>query len=188
MMNNLETVGNAQISTSVFKYGTGSLYWNGTSGSLVTPTSPVYAMGSGPWTIEAWVYVTSTSGYRYIIDFRNGGGATSQLGMYFNNGTTTLNVFCGATNDSPSGSVSLNTWAHVAMVKNGSTVTVYINGTSTNSFTDTQDFSAATYVSIGHRYTIDQYFIGNIDDLRITKGYARYTSNFTPPTAAFPNQ
>jgi len=61
MMNDLETVGNAQISTSVVKYGTASMYFDGTGDYLTAPSNPAYNLGSGNFTIEFWVYPNTIS-------------------------------------------------------------------------------------------------------------------------------
>jgi hypothetical protein len=80
-------------------------------------------------------------------------------------------------------------WNHVAIVRNGSTWTVSINGTSvgTATYSGTVNIPIGP-LEIGWAGTTDSYFTGYIDDLRITKGIARYTANFTPPTAAFEDQ
>ena len=80
-------------------------------------------------------------------------------------------------------------WYHIAVVRNGSTVTIYRDGISVGSGSDTVSHnpSTATTLMIGGGSATgfnNFYFNGYLDDLRITKGYARYTSNFTPPTFA----
>jgi hypothetical protein len=161
----------------------GSGYFDGTGDYLVTSTNAAFAMSSGDFTVEAWVNVSSTTGYRYIFDFRDGSGAATNIYAYLNSGTMNLNVGVGTTDDSASGSITLGAWAHVALVRSGSTITVYINGVSTNSFSSSQNFSTSTAVTIGRRYTIEQYFIGYISNFRVVKGTAVYTANFTPPTS-----
>jgi hypothetical protein len=81
------------------------------------------------------------------------------------------------------GNLPLNTWAHLALVRNGSTTTLYLNGTSVASGTSTNPTDNTSPLQMG-----TSGFIGYINDFRITNGLARYTSNFTPPTAAFPTQ
>jgi hypothetical protein len=86
------------------------------------------------------------------------------------------------------GTLSATTWTHVALVRSGSTITFYISGTASGTLTNSANFgSNNTPYAGGNANTSPDYYNGYIDDLRITKGYARYTSNFTPPTAAFPN-
>jgi hypothetical protein len=85
-------------------------------------------------------------------------------------------------------SVPVTTWTHFALVRNGTDTDLYINGTSVIALTsDTTNYNTP-YIGIGGIYDNSSYLLnGYIDDLRITKGVARYTANFTPPTAAFPD-
>jgi len=86
---------------------------------------------------------------------------------------------------------SLSTWYHVALVRSGSTITMYVNGTSVGTYTYSTaltDKTAIVGTATDNRQTTNAWkFNGYIDDLRITSNFARYTSTFTPPTAAFPN-
>jgi len=83
--------------------------------------------------------------------------------------------------------VSLNTWNHVAYTRNGSTLTRYINGTANGTATWSANLTGSSFLIGGSTAGNVGYLTGNIDDFRITVGVARYTANFTPPTAAFPN-
>ena len=181
MMNDLETVGNAQISTSVKKYGTGSLYFDGTGDNLYTVNSGIPATGA--FTLEMWIYPTSTSGYQLIYSqFLSGNGGNFQLLWNDTASKFTVNDGSGLFLTSSS-TYSTNAWYHLAIVRSGSTFTMYVNGTSVASGTNSYSIlQAASY--IGTRSVSDGYFNGYIDDLRITKGYARYTATFTPPTSA----
>ena len=191
MLNNLETVANAQINTSVFKYGTGSVALNGTTDYL--NTSPAnqnsFAFGSGDFTIEMWVYATSVSGSRVIYDSypTSTGGFYPSIqmalsGQIFYN-TNTTSVISG-------GTLSTNTWYHIAVCRSGTSTKLFINGTQSGStYTDSNVYlnsSLRPYIGASG-YTGAAFFPGYIDDLRVTKGIARYTTTFTPPTAAFPN-
>ena len=187
MMNDLETVGNAQISTSVVKFGTGSLAFDGTGDYLTGKSNPIYAIGTANFTVEAWVYPTAFSAYRAVFDTRttlsNGGMdlglASSSAGVWGLYKGSAVTVVQSSTN------LTLNTWQHIAAVRSGSTVTLYLDGVSVGSATDAQDFTEQG-CHVGR--TFDNYtWSGYIDDLRVTRGYARYTTTFTPPTAAFPN-
>lgn len=186
MMNDLETSGTAQISTSVKKYGTGSVYFNG-SGALVAANTPNLRFGTGDFTIEFWVNQVALTGYQtvYSLNYVSGGGITIQSG----NGNGRWVVYIGSSSPvatETAATVSTGTWYHIAVVRSGSTVTIYRDGTSVATGTSSSDISNTTqplYIGTGSSYPLNGY----IDDLRITKGYARYTANFTPPTAAFPN-
>ena len=193
MMNDLETVGNAQISTSVVKYGTGSLYFDGGGDLLQIPYSPQFDLGAGDFTIEGWVYSQSEGG-KYFINV-NGSGPYGQVAMAVY-GTAKIEVDISTSNNgwaivysSPNNSFPLNQWNHVALVRSGSSFTLYINGTGYSVGTNASalyNYSGITCVGSGSPSSYN--FQGYIDDLRITKGVARYTANFTPPTAAFTDQ
>jgi Concanavalin A-like lectin/glucanases superfamily len=195
MMNDLETVGNAQISTSVVKFGTGSMYFDGASplDYIVGQVSPNLGFVTGNFTIEGWGYVTSTdSTYQCILSI----GAPVQIyarsatiEVYFNDtDDTSTYIVNGMTG--PASSVSANTWFHFAVVRNGTTFTAYVNGVAGTPVTgvSAQVALSATPLALGiYGPTTALPLTGYIDDFRITKGVARYTANFTPPTAAFPN-
>jgi hypothetical protein len=191
MMNNLETVGNAAVSTSVKKYGAASMYFDGTGDYLTVPSTPNLAFG-GNFTVEAWLYLNSypsTSAAMYVCDFRNGSTSNFGFGVIGSAGVAKPYAFVGSGPVDATGatSLSLNTWYHIAMVRSGSTVTYYLNGVSDATFT-TSFSQGATGVTVGARYTgATEYVAGYIDDLRITRGVARYTTTFTVPDQAFPN-
>ena len=86
--------------------------------------------------------------------------------------------------------MSVNNWYHLALVRSSGTTTIYVNGTSiVSTATVVNLFNATCSLIIGYNPIggTPDYVYGYIDELRITKGYARYTANFTPPTAAFFN-
>ena len=192
MMNDLETVGNAQISTSVVKYGTGSIYLDGTGDWLATPANPSLAFGTAPFTLEAWVYPTTLSGTKPILESRT--SASSPAGYaWLVNSSGYLNVYTnGGFLGASSSALTANVWTHVALVRTGTgtnQATYYINGTAAGTITMSGNFTDALTVEtkVGGSTSSGEVWIGYIDDLRITKGYARYTTTFTPPTVAFPN-
>jgi hypothetical protein len=85
------------------------------------------------------------------------------------------------------GNISATTWTHIALVRNGSTFTPYINGVAGTTTTSSATLTTSTLpFVIGATGVGTSPFNGYIDDFRMTRGYARYTSNFTPPTTAFP--
>jgi hypothetical protein len=183
--NDLETVGNAQISTTQSKFGGSSMYFDGTGDWLQIPASRNLEV-SGDVTIEFWVYWNSIGNIAMLFGW--GAGTTGKTFAYtYSDGR--IGVGINGTNEiaSAAGEATTGAWTHIAIVRNGSTTTIYKNGTSIASNT-----TAIWYASTG----TDAFYIAGsgsvtdtnayIQDFRITKGVARYTSNFTAPTAAFP--
>jgi len=193
--NTLETVGNAQIDTTTKKYGTGSMEFDGTGDYLALPGSDAFILGSGNFTVEGWAYFTTIGGAsvgRGLFQMSGTAGGftttlttTAAVGSRASDGKWELYGGGGAT-AAASATPSTNTWYHFALVKNGSNLTLYIDGVSTISKTDNTNYTGQ-YLVIGGYYTTTDVMAGFIDDLRITKGIARYTTTFTPPTEAFPN-
>jgi len=194
MMNNLETLGNAQVSTSVAKYGSGSLYFDGTGDYLSGPTTPTTALGSGAYTVEFWLYKDSTgSGERGIFQTQT----ASLYGLsIFADGTTIYvdertNSFDGS-NPRISGTISQDTWIHVAVCRQtgtSGTLRAFVNGTQIGSSvtSNLRNLTSTGPIVVGNTAVASNPLKGYIDDLRITNGYARYTTTFTAPTAAFSN-
>lgn len=181
-MNNFETVGDAKLSTQVVKYGNTSMYFDGT-GDNVTARNTI-PIGSGNFTVEFWVYPLSNSNTSFpgMFDCRNAGSDTNGFGLYYNGGSTFV-LRIGGDNFASSQTVALNQWSHVALCRVGTTMTCYINGISRISTTSSADFNRTVHY-VGS--TFDNYGLqGYIQDVRITRGVARYTANFTPPDTAF---
>jgi hypothetical protein len=182
MMNDLETVGNAQISTAQSKFGGGSLYFDGTGDWLKASTGRIADFGTGDFTIEAWVYLLSHDGDQSAV-FAGGLDFTSFTQPNVNidtTGTVNLNG-----NQPTSNALSLNTWTHIAVSRSSGTCRIFINGVQGSSASNTLNYNGiGCYVGVRVGGSVYGDINGYIDDLRITKGYARYTANFTPPTSA----
>jgi hypothetical protein len=195
MMNDLETVGNAQISTSVKKYGTGSMYFDGT-GDYLVPSAPssnvTLGLGSGDFTVEFWVYFIGGLGSDIVLfDGRplstNGAYPT----IYVNSSSQVSYVVSSADRITSASAFSTSTWYHIAVARSGTSTKMFVNGTQVGStYTDSTNYLSASRrptIAINGFNETAAPLNGYIDDLRITKGVARYVVNFTPPTAAFPN-
>jgi len=167
----------AQISTTQSKFGGASIALDGANDYL-SATSPDFAFGTGDFTIEAWIYTANVTDPG-IVATPNTNPGSWVFGL---DNANKLRWFGSVT----SGSVSSNQWTHVSVSRSSGTIRLFINGSVGSSVSDTTNYDE-TPVVIGTERTLQNYFNGYIDDLRITKGVARYTSNFTPPTAPFPD-
>jgi len=203
MMNDLETVGNAQISTSVSKFGGGSMAFDGTGDWLVTRYNPNLELGSGDFTVEAWVYFSTlpsnaaaaivsygdsdnTPRWLLYYDSRTGSANGLRFSVINGSGSAIILVEGGGTSG-----WAANTWYHVAVTRSGSSWKLFRDGTQTGStLTDSDSIPTASNngLVVGAEPNGGIPLTGYIDDLRITKGVARYTANFTPPTQAFPTR
>ena len=193
MANNLETVASAQVATSPVKYGSGSMYFNGTSDFLRIPNTQAFNFGSGNFTIEFWAFVTSMASEGCV--FHNVDADPNGVLVSVNAVTGKWRFYAGAggswfvTLDS-SVLITAGTWNHVACTRNGSTWTLWLNGVNTASATSSSNPSMDSNPAIIGRFTSStaNYFNGYLDDFRITTGVCRYFTTFTPPQQALPRQ
>jgi hypothetical protein len=180
--------GDAQISTVQSKFGGASIALDGTGDWLTTPSSNDFAYGAGDFTLEGWLNPSTTTAVdRVIWDQRV---TSSDAGIvFFIDPNGRLNSFQGTVLRANSGSLLLqsNTWQHFAYVRSSGVLYVYIGGQLGGSVSLTTSLASPGTVRIGVRNDNTLPYSGYIDDLRITKGVARYTANFTPPTAPFPD-
>jgi hypothetical protein len=199
--NDLGTVGDAQISTSVKKFGTGSMAFDGTGDYLSIPNSSLFDIGAGDFTIECWVNFiaipSSTNASTFASQWRTSSlnlgwffylyNISGTCGIYFSYSTTGTNQFDHSVN-LPS-NPSIGTWYHYAVCRSGSNLRFFVDGTQIGS---TQTLSATIFNSVAPIWIAAQnngspnyQLNGYLDDFRLTK-YARYTNNFTPPTSQLP--
>jgi hypothetical protein len=173
-------VGDAQISTAQSKFGGSSIEFDGSGDVLTIPANTAFNFGTGDFTIEAWVYHTGSTNQAIF--------SCSPCHFVYGIGGK-LRFFSASSPSVIDATVSYisNAWAHVAVVRSGTNVTLYQNGVSVGSGTSTRNYGGSSNVSIGAYVGTASFWDGYIDDLRVTKGVARYTSNFTPPTAPFPD-
>jgi hypothetical protein len=189
MKNDLETVGNAQISTSVKKFGTGSMALDGSGDYLLAPDNSELDFGTGNFTIEMWMYAQNLASIPML--FHKGSSGSNGWFCQTNASTLYFGQLDSARYSTWSVSLSNNTWYHIALTRIGSSLNVFINGVSQTAQTvsgadQSNDNASPLYIGViaGGTYALQGY----LDEYRITKGVARYTANFTPPTAAFPNK
>jgi hypothetical protein len=195
--------GNAQISTAIadpFGNSTrGVIAFDGTGDYCQLANNSAFQFGAGNFTIEYWFYPTSLSSVKQHLnpDITVSSNATQASYAIITNGTAVLYYFSSSgtawniANGVSAGTATLNAWQHLALVRNGNTITPYLNGTAGTTTTTSAslfNFSSALIIGWQANGGAGQEFNGYIDDLRITKGVARYTANFTPPTAQFPDR
>lgn len=181
--------GSIVISTSDKKYGSGSIVTTGSTTDYVAcPNSADFAFGTGDFTIESWVNVSNNTAANHICsNVTVGGGSTVYQFQVSNTGkirfaTETTQLLLGTT------TIPTNTWVHVAVTRSAGTLRCFYNGTLDGSVADTTNFSSTQGPDIcnGPGSRASSTGVVKVDDLRITKGVARYTSNFPAPPRELP--
>lgn len=184
---------NAKISTAQSKFGGSSAYFDGTDDYIITEENDILII-SGDFTWEGWVRPAASHSGRIMCnrienaDFfsvPNPYASIAEVRVYNN-----LLYFSLAGVSFTNTSISANTWTHFALVKSGSTVKGYKNGSSVGSTTHSTTLgdtrNKAIMLGAYKASNPQSEFSGYIDEVRVSDT-ARYTSNFTPPTAAFTN-
>lgn len=182
--------GNAQIDTAQYKFGGSSLLLDGSGDFLRGDGSADFAFGTGDFTIDFWVRFASLADVSVIYDCRP--NATQGLNgvIYYNNSSQKLCYFFdGADKIVGSTNITANTWHHVALARSGTSTKLFLNGTQEGAtYTDSNNYTinANRPALGGGGYSDTVYNLnGWIDEFRVSKGIARWTANFTPPTSEY---
>jgi hypothetical protein len=192
MQTNVSTVGDARsLTTKIKKYNSSMMYFDGTGDWLTIPAGQVGAFGIGDFTIECWFYATTVATANQAIVAQRTGDTAATVGWALSLAASVLtaNASNGTTSYAINHQTSIlaNTWYHAAMVRSGTSITVYLNGVpGTSPQTVVSSFSingsgTTIYVAYASSGSVISPLNGYIDDLRVTKGVARYYTNFTPP-------
>lgn len=177
--NNTIVQAGLQCNTEQFKYGDASGYCGGTYCSIANNSN--FDLTGVDWTIETWVRPNGNYTNWNCIACKRGASAEWYVGLAQ---TTGRMSYYNGTIYSSTTTPTANVWSHLAWVRSGTNLSMYINGVSVYSNTITTAVnSGSNQVTIG-TYSTDSYY-GYLDDLRITKGVARYTGDFSGslPTA-----
>ena len=188
-------VGNAQLDTAQFKFGTASLLCDGSGDGITTSDSADWEFAGGDFTVEAWLRFNSVADCHIVSRAADGTGAGSWilfrrlnvLEFYY---TTDGTLSTARRAQGGAWSASAGVWYHVAASRSGANLRLFIDGVQTGTtFNAGTDVIADTAQPLRLGISPDgiKSVNGWIDDSRITKGVARYTSSFTPPSAPFPN-
>ena len=168
----------------------GSVDFNASSISRINlPSHADFGFGTGDWTIEFFVFIKENYNYTELIDFRTSSqDAGSNVPIIYSDSSGTLYYFTDNSNriTSNSGALSEGVFHHIAVARSGSTTKMFIDGTQAGSnYTDGINYETpASSWSIGGSLEQNQYNLrGHMSNVRIVKGTALYTSNFTAPTS-----
>lgn len=180
---------NAIVSTTESKFGGASLYCDGNASGITAPDSDnVINFQDGDFTIEAWVYPLDNGVYSVIGQMQSSG--QHSFGFYLLNGRPYIVVATPVGGEwglqgGMSAAAPLNEWSHIALVRHQNNIALYLNGTGELIGQFSGSFhNSSVDIRIGWNL-FNQHFYGYIDELRIVKGTAVYTANFSPPNAPF---
>ena len=183
----------ASINTSIKKFGTSSLYFPGGNASyMFVKNTPDFDFGSGDFTVDWWEYrlssTLSSASFRRQADnavqgfLLNHATNDGRYQTYMSSNGSSWDIAGGPI----CGSIDLNVWVHYAVVRNGSTFYHFKNGVQTATWSSSAALLAAPanqLLTLGHWSGVG--FHGYMDEIRISKGIARWTTNFTPPSRAY---
>jgi hypothetical protein len=178
--------GNAQISTSIKKFGTGAGYFAyGDSSYLESEPSSEFGLGTEDFTIEMWLYkdtgITNWNGF-FCINRYDDDGILIRVQTVFDS----LYIGGEVYDWYPSTHFPLNQWNHFAFVRNSGVIKIYINGTEVFTANNSNNLGSTGIVTVGaSSHSYGEGFGGYIDEVRVIKGQAKYITNFTPPTSPF---
>ena len=181
----ITTVNDATHSPLGHKVQNSVIYVDGTDWIKTAPSGHAdFTLGTGDFCIEGWFNRTAISGTDYVFDFRYSGNNTARPAVYMG-GSNQINYDLNGIKITGSTNPTTGEWFHLAIARNGSTTTMYLDGTSVGSFTDTVDYLVGRPFFFQYPQAYSYGFTGYATELRISKGVPRYTANFTPSTTAF---
>lgn len=185
--------GSTVTSTAQSKFGGSSALFNSaTSDRLVISSATALSLGT-QGTVECWVRFSSVSGTMTIFSNYQDVPSNSTMGyvIVLEGGVIKANLSGDGRDIVGTTIISINTWYHLAISGSSGSWKLFVNGIQEGStFTGTVNLNSNKSTTIGALLFLGSfydYLSGYVDDLRITKDVTRYTANFTPPTAAFPN-
>jgi hypothetical protein len=155
------------------------------SSALTVPDNVAFTMGAGNFTIECWAYATVTAGTTYILGQTDASftTASTSFGFQINAGLLTTFVLVGSTYHAVASTLPANQWVHIAFVRQGTTLRLYLNGVQTSSSTTISTSSvndSSQIVAVGRAgASAAGYFTGYLSDIRIIKGTALYLNGTT---------
>ena len=190
--------GDPVISSTQSKFGGASGDFDASGDYLQTPLTADLQFGTGDFTVEFWAYNRGkiTNGPAFFSNYQhwNGGGSATGMALIAGHKSLGNTKYLLAISGQllTFGTVSYNQWDHFAVTRESGAVKVFINGVESLSTTNNGSIDGqGGYWTVGSNdFNVTGYgdYNGFIDDFRVTKGVARYTANFTPPTEAHPTQ
>ena len=191
-------VGHAKVTQIQSKFGDGSLSLDGSGDRVTMASSSDLSFGTDDFTLEAFVCMTGGQNYARLIHFGPFWGNNDAWGINakdadYSGKLTLASYKLGGRLCVASKALAIGVWHHVAVVRHSGVFYLFLDGnleaTNNTKIGQAVESSSSNYVAIGSATTTSggEDLAGFVDNVRITKGVARYTSSFIPPAAPFPN-
>jgi len=174
---------NPVTDTGIKKYGASSLQLDGTQDYLGITSNDDFGFSTGDFTVEGFFYFDNVTGTKGLLDFR--AGADTDVGLYLNLNAGQPDVYVNGSSILTSATaLSTGTWHHIAVSREGTTMRLFVDGIVKDTVTDSTNMGVAKPLIIGSKWSgLAEYLDGNVDEVRIVKGEAKYTGAFAPPSA-----
>jgi len=172
-------VGDARLSTNRSRFGSASIYFDGSGDYLNAGANADWAFGTGDFTVDFWVNFDSAPGDFHMIGPHTQGSYTEWCVLRESGhlrGLINGNVVVGQ-----AWTPALDTWYHIALTRSGSTVRLFVNGEQLASGASSATIGNARPLTIGATVNPSLFFRGYMDEIRVVKGAAAWTAPFTPP-------
>ena len=170
------------------KMGSTSIYSSNSAHHLEAAAHPAFNFGTGNWTVEYWVRPTGSSSNMWYFEIYNGISSGRNGFSVMREASTTARIFLDSYSSytaftMPSGWDDVNVWKHHALVRNGATISFYVDGvassTTYNIGTNAMFSGGNPTIDMFSRASGSQSIMGYMDEFKVSN-VARYTSNFTP--------
>mgnify|MGYP004417313302 CR=1 FL=1 len=180
------TASGAVINTTTKKFGAGSIFFDGVNDYCSTPDHADFDFSDGTWTVDFWIYNNADTGGRIFYQQTD---ANNYISLYNTNDTLFFRISSAGSAvvsvNCPNGALSNSAWHHVALVENGDSYKIYIDGIEKGTTTDTD--RPANYTGVVYLGSVNgasDFLSAYIDEFRVSK-IARWTADFTPPVAEY---
>lgn len=176
------------LSTTQFKFAPSSLSSNAVDLLKIGDALDDFQFGTGDFTIDYWVWMNDFTTNNVVWETRD---ASSQAYLFYNSGGVgrhfevyngTSNIIVGSL------TASATTWYHIALVRSSGILRQFVNGNLDGQVADARNIGVPTFNTPnigGDRNFVGQRINGFIDEFRVVKGYAVWTSPFTPPSTPY---
>ncbi len=188
----ITAVGTAQVDTAQSKFGGASLLLDGNSDLLTTASHADFDFGAGDFTIDFWIRFNNIVDTEALVAKKALFDTYAPINIMIDTANLTFRSSANGTSYAVNvqwaygGNIVINTWYHVACVRYGNLWSLYVNGISKASATVSQTvMTNTTAFTIGANANASYPTDGRMDEVRVSKGIARWTANFAPPYYAY---